>query len=240
VAAQRTTTCPRCRPVKGEASPGSQALVSACLARAQGGRGVTRTPSQTLQALLNPGQPISEAGQETLARITRGMLDPILRLTKVIGAKSYVPLIPFIVTVSAWRVGLAAYPAAAPLVHELQDIVLGASRELDLAQATVAEAATKLEGLRGAFPGDSKGVKDIGVLPRTRQLAADCVELLAILQGGLPALHWWWPWSQQVYIRLVHDCVLATRLTPCTTSCAIGAFLHCFKLHAIATITSSV
>jgi hypothetical protein len=83
------------------------------------------------------------------------------------------------------------YPAATGLVHELHEIGLEASRELEAVQAVAAEAAAKL-------PGDGKGVKDLGVLPRTRQIAADCVEWLAILRDGLPALRWQWPWSSQV------------------------------------------
>ena len=105
-------------------SAGSQAIVSACLARAQASSAQQpdRSPPLTLRALLSPTQPLSEAGQEALARVTAGLLDPVRRLTKVIAARSYVPLIPVVAVVAAWRDYLSRYPAAGPLANGLSQV----------------------------------------------------------------------------------------------------------------------
>ena len=66
-----------------------------------------------------------------------------------------------------------------------------ASGDLERAQGAAAEAAERAAG-------DSKAVKDLGVLPSTRQLAADCIEALSFLRTGLPPLRWSWPQGGEV------------------------------------------
>jgi hypothetical protein len=39
------------------------------------------------------------------------------------------------------------------------------------------------------------------VLPRTRQLAGDMVEVGFFLRSGLPGLRWSWPWGAEVRVR---------------------------------------
>jgi hypothetical protein len=59
-------------------------------------------------------------------------------------------------------------------------------------QAAAVAAADKADAARG------ESVKDAGVLPRVRALAADMADVTALLRRGLAALEWWWPWAAAV------------------------------------------
>ena len=69
------------------------------------------------------------------------MRDPVRRLTKALAARSAIPLVPLIAAVAAWRRHVAAYPAAAPLATELQEIAAEATAELERRQARAAAAS---------------------------------------------------------------------------------------------------
>ena len=68
-------------------------------------------------------------------------------------------------------------------------------------QSALVAAADKADAARGggAFSGSDSSVKELGVLPRVKQLAGEMGVVAAVLRAGtLPALRWWWPWGDEV------------------------------------------
>lgn len=84
-----------------------------------------RQPTITLQQLMQPRGALDSHSAALLAQVTAGSIrEPLRRLVRSAGAKSYVPLVPIFAVIAGWRKHLSQFPATAPLNAELKEVGL--------------------------------------------------------------------------------------------------------------------
>ena len=120
-------------------APTRRSAAAAWVSEAQGAPKAAATlPPIALRDLLAPRQPLSDGGLDALGRVTAGVKEPLKRLLSTLAARSFLPLIPILAAVEAWREHLAQFPTAAQLGEELRDVLQDTTNELRKRQVRLA------------------------------------------------------------------------------------------------------